>query len=378
MTDALVDWTTLFTLVTALERRMPEQWSRWVWTSILASANLAWRHSSLVVAPYPGRLGAVIKPFSLIEQAGGGIIRTSETPSPENLTKARRWGTRYRTAIAEAVCGGSASKEFDQWNDWAVSHWYKAHASSTGGLFDKALIPQISLILDCDQGELKRLHAITCDPKVVQRWSKGRSQGADFELAHLAYCTSSIIRGRYYRYHSMSSHRQYLSHPIRNIIHEDYGTVEAMGDDAVFVFLASIVLGGALAQLTLKERVHTWFDGVQRVRAALNHGVAAVRDDNTVDSALRRAVELAKACGVETHPKYVGKLADLAVSLGLGSLGFFLAPWAAFVIGSGYAVVASKYSAGKWTAKRVYSSDKRIENMALRPPGLFRVGSLEV
>jgi hypothetical protein len=208
---------------------------------------------------------------------------------------------------------------YGPWIDEVVSgDAWTSHAVRHGGLFEKSLTSTIAQVLDISQEAAEELHKQSRNLELLQHLSKHR--GSDFEWMCKAYMLSALIRGKYHDEVARKTKLQLVQHPFRETIFTPTKGSVKFKVTRPSHMLSLFILGGAMQQRDLKDKLDCWVDNISRVRSKIATKRARLDDTETDHAAYDVAKAIARDANITMADKRVYLLLDILSGLAIGTL----------------------------------------------------------
>lgn len=249
------------------------------------------------------------------------------------------------------------------------------HSSRYGGLFNESFLPEIARVLDAKPSELEKMRVMSMRPEVLSRYAAKQSERDEaFLLTRDAYIISNILRGQFYELVAKTMRWNLLRHPYR-VLGQGINPAEWSSISETDVLFAYIILAHALRSSSdPTRRVAAWTDAVVKARDAqaagnLNLPILDERDDVEV-----AAIEAALGLGIAAPPKWIYKVVDTGIGLGIGVLTLHLGELAALCLGSAATVATVWTEPSRRSIERLRRSN--IEKLITNAPRAIDVGAI--
>ncbi|MFA7763386.1 hypothetical protein [Streptomyces sp. NRRL S-448] len=377
----------------AADRKHPEGWSDWDKSTALSATIALIGHKEFRVAPGVGVAGSASGSYEQLTRALGdmGVIdhrAPGRRSKNDALTAASVWATRHDAELRDLLSHSLQDQDnFVPWLEWSVGNAWEEHSARMNGLFDEALLPLLSSILNQTDGHMQALLRDSRDLTLLSRYARLAKDGnlpqvGAYPDLRDAFMISAYIRGRY---HQIISRDHLMQHPIRG----ELPGVQVSATGASFSvtpesMLASVILNSALLERRVENRISSWANNLERARKAhitdrlpLGPPTAWAKDD------WARVVRIVKEGGIQTHPGWIDGIAMPATAAITWDVisNFFLNGWVA--AGSDIAISAASVYVGikghaskldDLTIRPIAERQGRLRRMANFPSGLVIPG----
>jgi hypothetical protein len=298
------------------------------------------------------------------------------------LGRMRRWARRnpdkVRDMLGKLYDGTYADgrEDYGPFVEWLANFFrYNTveHSSRLGGVFNKTLIPELSLTLQVPKDDLVKAWHMSCDSEFLSRSRfLDRASGEPLRIMWDACATAAMLRGRFHDGIAELSGVQVVHHPVRSPVLKKL----TAGSEVVYQatdtqqFLSAILLNAALREKGTDARVAAWSGSVGVTRSLAAQGLLDLSQQPTLDSAERAAVEAARKIGVPAYGSVVSQALELVAVVGVGAAtSFTLTPWEgfAFAAAAGAAVRVPQVQRVLEDSRR--ASRRKNRRLAAAPPG---------
>lgn len=329
-----IDSASFHMLILALNSGKPAEWSDWTWETIQYVTCALWALPTFTVAPDPSPLKGTGGPYSLILKELSVIFGGIKGKDSQALNLTKQWTRRDPHARLTLCRSIMADSQFSQWLDSYIQFFWTRHIRMHGALFTKEFIPEISLMLDCPETDLERIHELSGHESQVSEWVKKRPDTESFNLVADAFAITTLLRGRYHDHAAHNAGVQIMHHPMREPLLRKVKRTDLFEISNTQQYVTTIIIAAALKQTGIKRRIQSWVNSVLKVRAALADERIDLRPKNRDDVARESAIDAVRKSAVDIHPKTLLPLVDILMGLSVGALtGFMLAPWVGVPIG---------------------------------------------
>lgn len=321
---------------------------------------------------------AVIKKTTFPKNAFDDILHLTRTWAEEHTSDLRSW------------CGGLMVERTNcaHWLNWFWGRPWEAHASMNKGLFDPEFAGPIQKALQFDDALLKDLTKQGNDREFLRSASSADRQ--NLERAFLVFLG---IRGVYHHLLADKVGTQPIHHPIRELLFQQledsadlHNSTRQEHEARSAGLLGSIIVGHALLHRKAEERVKVWMDIVAKAKKARAARDFDLPEDLPLDKALGRAVDAGKNHGIIVASRDLERVFEHTMGFSLGCLAavavdhFFpsiprIGELPALQIGVGELVrevTERTLNVGDKIAQRIVTRRRRLEELALGPPGPLR------
>jgi hypothetical protein len=373
------------------------EWGDWTKRSVFDVTNGLAFHKYLGIFPGLSQSQSAPPPYSnlyrydlAIERLGNIddiYVNTSDLASVQKASK-KKYKKWVLSNIKEAKNIINITKEnpdFRRWEQRAVRNSFVDHSMRLNGLFNLEMTPELSLILNIDEKDLKTLWVKTKDYNQLRAWSSGKQHDSDFEAARDAYVVSAILRGRYHDavYNKLDWWKTH--HPIRDNVLPPTSEATGYRISEALCHLNAIIISSAMEEKRSQARIETWAENLITLRNAStsdeikNLMTSDVEGNKAIDLAIKKAKELR----LRVYPKSLSKLLDgvvVGVSSVIGGSPWYIAihePWLATglsITGTALGAAASYYglvrtSLGLRFTEKLFLTDKHFYALANLRPG---------
>lgn len=298
------------------------------------------------------------------------------------LSRTRRWARRnsdkVRSMLANLHDGTytDGQEDYAPFAEWLANFFrYNTveHSSRLGGVFNKTLIPELSLILQVPKEDLTRIWHLSCDSDFLARNRfLDRNSGEALQIMWDACATAAMLRGRFHDGIAELSRVQVVHHPVRSPVLKKLaaGSAEIYQATDAQQFLSAILLNAALREKSTGARVATWSESVGVTRFLLAQGLLDLSPKPTLESAERAAVEAARRVGVPAYGNAVSQAVEFATLIGVGAAtSFTLTPWEGFALAVVAGAAARVPQVQKVIEDSRRASRRKLRRLAAAPPG---------
>jgi hypothetical protein len=292
--------------------------------------------------------------------------------------RVRSFVGRYHPKIRRAHETLVGNKDFVEWLDWAIAHAWVWHSAMLEGLFNQDLIPQLALILNCAEGEVRQVWERSCDLRQVERWARTRPPDDEFRLATHAYTLAALLRGRYHDHIAEAAGLHIMHHPFRNVLLPKKPQSAAFVPTNTERYFTSIILASALAEKRVNGRISVWTQNVIKGRSAIREGAIDLRQKQSDSLAENLAIDAARRLEIRTYPRTAVIAFDALLPLVCGLSWFGLSSWTGLPPLAGLPIAPTAYlaarlrsgkSPGDLGASWLYRRRGRLRNLARSVPG---------
>jgi len=376
-----VDSASIHGVMAALGYQKIDQLPSWTLWSAAEVTSALINDPMFEVAPGPGPYAG---DYGLMDHTMRSLAPIVSHSRPANswLSKAensvKKWAGRYPLIVKKAYDKVKEDQSFAGWLDYVVKNFLVEHSATLIGLFNPGFIPQLAVILNCSEKELRVVWNRSCDLKQVEEWSKKRPDTDDFRLAIDAYVIAALLRGRYHEYVSEAAGLQIIHHPLR------YAILPAKKESIEFPltntekYFVSIILAGALSEKKVEDRISLWASNVIEAKKAVITGRIDLshKDSNSIAESL--AVDAAKCLDLRIYSRLTTTVFDALSSVlvsGLVSFVLFawhVTPWIGLPVGPGSTAAIRHMTAkglGDRAASLLYQRRARLRDLARAVPG---------
>lgn len=386
MTRGLTDSASVYGVITALSHDKVDHWPEWAKQSAIEMTCALVNDHLLEIAPGPGPYAGAMGPYDHAMHELSSLV-TDSAPEKAWLKTAdqrvKSFVGRYQPKIRIAHETLFENKDFTEWLDWAIAHAWVWHSAMLEGLFNKGLIPELALLLDCTEGELRQVWKSSCDLRQVERWATKRPPDDEFRLATHAYTLAFLLRGRYHDHIAEAAHLHIMHHPLRDVL------LPKKPQSAAFVptnserYFTSIILASALAERGMEARISVWAQNVIKGRNATREKAIDLRQKPSDSLAENLAIDAAKRLEIRTYSRTAVIAFDALLPLVCGLSWFGLSSWTGLPPLGGVPIGPTAYlaarlrsgkSPGDLGASWLYRRRGRLRNLARAVPGRITRG----
>lgn len=350
MTTMSIDSASIYQLLPTLEAG-PNNVTEWGWQTSLEVTCALLSISSARISPSPGasltasgaydRLNVLLSPVVSHARPSRKAIATA-------FRRTRSWIRRDIPRIQQ-YCAQLRANEanFQPWLAWSIRYAWHEHSSRLAGLFDGDFVRELEPVLGVGKRNLVKVLEASKRPSVLRQWIR-EQKGEDFEIARDAYVLSALFRGRFHDTVAELDGRQILHHPVRRGLLKatPMGLRRSFDVSAVEIQLAHIILGAAWKERGINARAERWASNLLSARNELSRYTRVAFETVSETRAEERAAEIARSAGIRIEPKWVERVAELMVGLGVVALTHFLLHgWAPADLVAGFVADRSAHAA---------------------------------
>jgi hypothetical protein len=326
-----VDSASVHSAISTLLTGRKREWTSWEQQSLLEVTYLL-MSGNIRLSPGPspyfgpsGPIRHVIKRFPSLEA-------TSRELDGRVEAKTRTWAARNPAQLKKALDDILREPVSVAWADVQIEHFWVNHVEMYGSLFNQDFIPQIARTLNCSSNELERVHSLSSNLAEVRLWQKGKGDKEVAELAKLSWLIACLIRGRYHEHLAEARGLHLVAHPFRKGIERDLGAGYREKVTSSAQYFIKMIIGSALLERNCERRIEQWVDNIDTARRAITLGTVQLGPAVLASDAERIAADAAKTIQLPCAARFIPRLLDYTVSVGLGSLvAITLSPWLALL-----------------------------------------------
>lgn len=260
------------------------------------------------------------------------------------------------------------------WLDWSRHRAFVEHFQNYGTLVDEQFVPEITLISNIGQNDVKNLHKETSRQQVVKALSEQESITDFSDKVSRCFLVAALLRAMYHD-KVAGIRRQVAHHPIRCSFLSELNTQPLLfGIPRTEAYLSRIVLHDALiGERKFENRLNRWVENIKKLRDA-NEPLNAQIDLRTKENpelAFKEAVRAANVVGISCIPRDIVDF--LPKSLGV-------------IVGKGFEVILTPFIGVSATItgeivenyaehltrrglQKLYTSRHHLARLAKSPPG---------
>jgi hypothetical protein len=299
-----------------------------------------------------------------------------------SLRRTKRWARDQSRKIYETLqqlyTGQyiDLSEDYSPFVEWLTNffqHNSVEHTLRLKGVFNRTLIPELSLIMQVPRPDLEHVWLMSCDPwHLRQARTLDRAAREDVQIMWDACAVAAMLRGRYHDGIAELSHVQVVHHPVRSPMLKKLHTRPDTIYNATETqqLLATITLHAALREKGTESRVAAWVEIVGATRLLVARGSLDLAEKPTLELAERAAVEAARKVGIPAHGKLVSDALEFLAVLGVGAAtSFALTPWEGFAAAAGTATATRIPQVQRVIEFPQRASRRKLRQLAKAPPG---------
>jgi hypothetical protein len=223
-------------------------------------------------------------------------------PLPKTVRSAtnrvRTWAHSNPKAIQRIYDELHADKSYQGWLDYSLENFLVEHAITLDGLFDRAFIPELALVLNCPEKELRRVWQLTRSRSIVRDWARKPPDNDEFRLAVDAFVVAALLRGRLHDHIAEASHVQILHHPFRHLILPPKTKYLEFKVTDAEMFFNSIIVMSSFCEKGVEDRIASYADNVIKAKRAI--GEIDLSEKGSASLARDAALVAAKRVGLHT------------------------------------------------------------------------------
>jgi hypothetical protein len=369
MAIGFIDSATVYDIASVTRKDNPSDSCTWAWQSALTTTSALINLQNLKIAPSPSQAGAASDVYCYITKSLSGmvgIIQTNEKCNIEAIAETKQFVTQNTDKIRQAFNDVKNCQSFEQWLNEGIRYSWIEHSSRLHGLFNFEFIPQLSLITNISEFELKRAWNLSCNTNYLHEIASGKTDNDNLMILKDSYMLSALLRGYFHDVYAKSTDLQIIHHPFRKPILPILGTEKIeFNVSNTEKYLSTIVLAGAMSQNSQINRIGTWVDNIEKARRALSAETIDLRNKHFDSVALNIAVDTAKKIDIITSSKYIDKLLEVFISFGINlTSSFVLQGWESFALGTASYIAMDHFRLGKSINKLISNRDTRLKALA--------------
>ena len=298
------------------------------------------------------------------------------------LRRTRQWTRNQPNKIRDTLQRLYAGTYNDQGEDYTpflewltnfFEHNAIEHSIRLKGVFNRTLIPELSIILQIPKPDLERVWGMSCDTGYLRRVrSLERTSAEAVQIMWDACATAAMIRGRYHDSIAEISQVQVVHHPVRSPmlkkLHDPDGSFYQATDTQQI--LAAITLHAALREKDTDSRVASWVDSIGTTRLMVSQGRLDLAQKPTLELSERAAANAAREVGIAAHSKLMTEALELMTVLSVGAAtSFTLTPWEGFAAAAAMATATRVPQVQRLIESPKHASRRKLRQLAKAPPG---------
>ena len=250
------------------------------------------------------------------------------------------------------------------WIEEGVNYRWQKDLIRKNGIFDKDIIPEISIFTGITTKELNLLWSL-CNRKTVLDDIMHHTGSDEYGLITKAYLAAAIIRGIYHDYVAKHFSNQIYHHPLRkeylpqdNLDKNSILNIELPLSFKLYIFL---IFNCSFQEKQLEAKIETFVHNISLSRDAYAREIIYFNEHNFYDAAVDEAINNARIARIRTYPKYSDSLINLFIVSATTLLGsFLLSGWEGAAVGFGASIpTILKIDLGERVAQASFSSTKR-------------------
>jgi hypothetical protein len=264
------------------------------------------------------------------------------------------------------------------WLQWSRRRASVEHFQNLGTLVDQKFIPEMAIILNIGENELKKLHKETSRPQVVEGLSEEEKTTDLCSMVFRCFLLDTLLRGMYHDHVADTSRRQVAHHPIREPFLANLHTQPVPFPISTVSYLASIILHEALVGKKLDDRLLRWVENIAKVRRANQPGneIIDLRPKEDPTLALEKAFEAAKKLDICVVPSRFEAFMPKVFAVGVRKVvEILLTPYnigISATIGAEVIEVRAEHLA-RSAVRKLYGRRGRLTQFAKSPPGRLSI-----
>lgn len=373
MTVALLDSACITSVIDCLHCQKLEAASPWAYkTAIEATAELI-TNPHFGLAPSPEGARASVGDFGEIQKHLS--LRPSKPLFTESVAakaeqKASNWFRNSSIKFGQSFREQMDAENFKAWLNHEIDFIWKNHTESQRGLFNKKLIPDLTILMGKSPEELEELQQLSGNWQEVQRLAKTRRSDKDFVLLSEAYAGAFFLRGIYHDYVARLSGYTIMPHRLRRIsgfLPQRTKTPLHFENSPTTSYLADLILQCARNEQAA-HRAATYAVYVSNARQSLDS--LDLSPKSTIEDEIEAAARAGKTIKLHAKPAWVYNALDAGIALLSGGItSFSLDPFYGFAVGGSMWMVSRNENIGLRLGKAMFDTESRFKAMLAGPPG---------
>ncbi|MGA2070667.1 MAG: hypothetical protein ABSG97_04895 [Sedimentisphaerales bacterium] len=266
------------------------------------------------------------------------------------------------------------------WLDWSRRRALVEHFQLFGNLFDERFIPEIALLLNMGENDVRKLYKATSQLKDIEVLSKQKKNTTFCNEVLYCYLIAAILRGIYHDNVAASSGYQVAHHPIRTTFLSDLPaqplTFEVSSAED---YLANIVLHDALlGEKNLENRLGRWAENITKIRNANKPGYQKIdlRPKKDPSLAFDESLRAARTLGIYCIPRSLENILPTVFGKVAGKvIGYVLMPFigTCATLAEEAVVEESTEHLARRGIQTLYGRHGRLVKLAKLPPGRLSI-----
>ncbi len=309
-----VDSASLHSLISALVRREPPDWTPWERLAV-AEVTLSLLFRSHVYIPAPPRRsqyrsGAFLVDhiFEILSEFVVDVPIKAELRSGA-LEATKAWVDQDEERLRTAYTRFKDDPSAEVFTRWAISRDWVYHLRRFGTLVDGPTFEEVSKVLRWSSEEKKAVRRMSKEQKLVALWSERCLEKREFPPQEIldGYLVSALLRGRYYQTLAAGAGGNYVWHSLRNYVMEPIIALtdfESFRDRLVELYLAGIVCRGAMEEGSDRDVITSWAENVRKLRSR----TLVIPRESEPERAKNLAVDIAKKCELDLRWKRLERI----------------------------------------------------------------------